>query len=66
MERVPKCHYTKKFREEAVNLVIKDGLSLNVVSKRLSLPASTLEYWVKAQQSGKLKEAGPAAENLMK
>lgn len=64
MERVPKSHYTKEFREEAVNCVTRDGLSLSEVSKRLSLPPSTLEYWVKAWKSGKLKEVGSNRREL--
>lgn len=47
MERLPKVQFTKEFKEEAVKMVKESGLSLKEVSRRLSLPESTLRYWVK-------------------
>lgn len=58
MERIPRGIYTKEFREEAVKLVIEGGLSLPEVGRRLSIAPSTIRYWVKASQGGKLGEVG--------
>jgi transposase len=58
MERIPRAIYTKELREEAVKLVAEGGLKIPEVGRRLSIAPSTLRYWVKADQEGKLKEVG--------
>lgn len=58
MERLPRGVYTKEFRDEAVKFVIEGGITLLEAGRRLSLPPSTLAYWVKASKSGKGKEVG--------
>lgn len=58
MERVPNGKYTREFREEAVKLVVEGGLTVPEAGRRLSLPPSTLNTWVKAYKSGKLREVG--------
>ena len=58
MERVPQGRYTPEFREEAVKLVTEGGLSVAEASRRLNLPKSTLEHWVRAVKTGKLGEIG--------
>lgn len=58
MERIPKAIYTKELREEAVKLIAEGGLSIPEVGRRLSVAASTLRYWVKANKEGKLKDVG--------
>ena len=58
MKGIPQGRYTKEFRQEAVNLVIEDKLSLPEAARRLSLPTSTLGNWVKAYKSGKLVDIG--------
>ncbi|MBU4177067.1 MAG: transposase [Proteobacteria bacterium] len=47
MEKIPYGRYTKEFREEAARLVLEDSLSVGEAAKRLSLPKSTLEAWVR-------------------
>ncbi|CAE6850655.1 hypothetical protein R75461_07457 [Paraburkholderia nemoris] len=42
MNRVPKGSYTKEFREQAVKLVLVDGLSQREAAARLSLSVKTL------------------------
>ena len=64
MERIPKGKYTKEFREEAVKLVLENGLSVAETSRRLSLAKSTLENWIKASKSGRLKEIGSSYREL--
>jgi hypothetical protein len=46
MERIPKKNYTKDFREEAVKLITEGGLRIPDTSRRLTLPSSTITYWV--------------------
>ena len=58
MERIPRAIYTKELREEAVKLVTEGGLSIPEVWRRLSVAASTIRYWVKANREGKLKDVG--------
>jgi transposase len=41
-----------------VKLVTEGGLRIPEVGRRLSVAASTIRYWVKANKEGKLKEVG--------
>ena len=58
MERIPNGKYTKEFRVEAVKLVTEGGLSIPEAGRRLSLPPSTLNTWVKASKAGELGDVG--------
>src|SRR5512137_2935744 len=58
MERVPYGKYTKEFREEAVKLITEEKLSIPEVARRLNLPQSTLENWMRKYRAGKLDEIG--------
>ena len=58
MKGVPQGRYTREFRQEAVGLVTEEKLSLPEAARRLSLPPSTLGYWVKAYRAGKLGDVG--------
>ena len=58
MKGVSQGRYTREFRQEAVKLVTEEKLSLPEAARRLSLPPSTLGYWVKAQRAGKLGDVG--------
>lgn len=58
MERIPNGKYTKEFRVEAVKLVTEGELSIPEAGRRLSLPPSTLNTWVKASKTGKLGDVG--------
>ena len=58
MERIPKGIYTPEFRAEAVKLVDAEGLSIDRAAKRLSVPKSSLNNWVRAGRAGKLAEVG--------
>jgi len=55
---IPQGRYTKEFRQEAVKLVMEEGLSWGEAARQLSLPTSTLANWVKAAKAGKLGEVG--------
>jgi len=56
--------YTKELREEAARLVVEEKLSFREVSRRLSIPQSTLENWVRALRAGKLCEIGSSRPPL--
>jgi len=43
MKGIPNGRYTREFREEAVKLVVEEGVSVYEASHRLNLPKSTLE-----------------------
>jgi transposase len=58
MKRVPQGRYTREFRQEAVKVVMEEKLSLPEAGRRLSLPPSTLGYWVKVSKAGKLGDVG--------
>ena len=53
-QRIPKTIYSKEFREQAVKLVADERLSPKEAAKRLSMPPSTLESWLRAAKGGKL------------
>jgi len=55
-QRIPNAIYSKEFREQAVKKVTEEGLNPKEAAKCLSLPPSTLTYWLKAEQEGKLGE----------
>ena len=58
MERIPRAIFTRELREEAVKLVTEGGLNIPGEGRRLSVAASTIRYWVKANREGKLKDVG--------
>ena len=60
MECIPKGLYTPEFRAEAVKMVELEGLSVGEAAKRLSVPKSSLNNWVKAARAGKLGDVGKA------
>jgi transposase len=64
LKGIPQGRYTKEFREEAVELVTEEKLSLPEVARRLSLPPSTLGNWVKAYRAGRLGEVGKTQRPL--
>jgi len=58
MQRIPRGIYTKELREEAAKLVTEDGVRIPEAGHTLSVPPSTIRYWVKADREDKLKEVG--------
>ncbi len=58
MKGIPNGKYTKELREEAVKLVTQEKLSVPETARRLSLPPSTLDNWLKKHKEGKLGEIG--------
>ena len=64
MKGIPIGRYTREFRQEAVRLVVEEGVRCREAAVRLSLAPSTLSYWVKAYKAGKLGEIGKAQKPL--
>lgn len=64
MKRIPNKHYTKEFREEAVKMATEGGLSVPETARRLSLPKTTLENWIRKSRIGKLGEVGKSHRPL--
>ncbi len=53
MEKIPRAVFTEEFKEEAVKMVTEGGLSISKTALMLSIPRSTLAYWVKTAKEGK-------------
>ena len=51
-EQLPKQVYTNEYREQAVLLVTRDGLSIAAAARRLSMSLQTLANWVKRAKDG--------------
>ena len=64
MKGIPQGRYTKEFREEAIKLVLGEGLSHATAAKRLSLPKSTIGHRVTAAKAGKLGDIGKSYRPL--
>ena len=61
MEKLPKQVYTAEFRQQAVELVTRDGLGLAEAARRLSISPKTLTNWVRrAKNDGSPGGAAPA------
>ena len=58
MQRLPRGVYTKEFREQAVRLVLEEGLSIPQAGQRLSMSPQTLANWVGAARRGELATLG--------
>ena len=52
MEKLPRQVYTREFRQQAVEMVTREGLSLAEASRRLSLSPKTLTNWVRRARGG--------------
>ena len=64
MKGIPNGRYTREFREEAAKMVAEGDISVPEAARRLSVPATTLAYWVKAYKAGKLGEVGKTQRPL--
>ena len=52
MEKLARQSYTSEFRQQAVELVIRDGIGIAEASRRLSLSPKTLTNWVRRARGG--------------
>jgi len=58
MERVPRQKYTKEFREQAVQLVQDQELTIPEAARRLAMSDKTLANWVFRARRGQLAKLG--------
>lgn len=58
MEKLPKQVYTSEYRAQAVQMIVRDKLSVAEVSRKLSMSQKTLANWVKRAKNGDLPAAG--------
>ena len=56
--------YTPELREEAVKLVLAQGLTLGEAAKRIAIPMGTLATWVKAAKRGDNKVSAPGSRTV--
>lgn len=59
MEKLPRQRYTSEFRQQAVELITRDGLSMAEASRRLSISPKTLANWVSRARGGSALDAAP-------
>ncbi len=58
MEQVPRQQYTKEFREQAVQLVLEQKLTIPEAARRLTMSGNTLKNWVGRARRGQLATLG--------
>lgn len=61
-EPLPKQVYTNEYREQAVLLVTRDGLSIAEAARRLSMSLQTLANWVKRAKDGQPAASAASGE----
>jgi transposase len=54
MKGAPQGIYSQELREEAMRLIREGGLSAPEVGRRLSIPTSTIRYWMGQDTKGKV------------
>ena len=64
MLRLPRGVYTNGFRDQAVRLVLEEGLSIPQAGQRLSMLPKTLAHWVGAARRGELATLGGRQQPL--
>ncbi|MFI4939587.1 MAG: IS3 family transposase [Burkholderiales bacterium] len=56
--------YTPELRDEAVKLVLAQGLTLGEAAKRIAIPMGTLATWVKAAKRGDSAVSAPGSRTV--
>lgn len=56
--------YTPELREEAVKLVLAQGLTLEDAAQRVAIPKGTLANWVKAAKRGDAPTSAPGSRTV--
>jgi transposase len=56
MEKLHRQVYTSEFRQQAVGLITRDGLSIAEAARRLAISPKTLLNWVRRAKSGGLPD----------
>ncbi len=53
-QQLPKQVYTSEYRAQAVQMIVRDKMSVAEVSRKLSMSSKTLANWVKRAKDGNL------------
>src|SRR5215210_3275998 len=61
MEKLPRQVYTTEFRQQAVEMITRDGLGLAEAARRLSISPKRLTNWVRRAKGGGAPEVADAA-----
>jgi transposase len=61
MEKLHRQVYTTEFRQQAVGLITRDGLSIAEAARRLAISPKTLLNWVRRARSGDPPDDGDGA-----
>ena len=64
MEHVPRQQYTKEFREQAVQLVLEQKLTIPEATRRLTMSGNTLKNWVGRARRGQLATLGASRRSV--
>ena len=56
--------YTPEFRQEAVKVILSQGLTLEEAALRLTIPKATLANWVAAAKRGTSPKAAPGSRTV--
>ena len=62
MEKLPRRVYTSEFRQQAVEMITRDGLGLAEAARRLSISPKTLTDWVRRAGGTDSPVAAPRRE----
>lgn len=60
--KTTKRKFTTEFKEEAVRLVVREGLSTPEAARRLEISDKTLANWVRLARGGKALSSGGSTE----
>lgn len=64
MEKALNAVYTRELRKEAVKMITEDGLKASEVARLLSIPKSTITYWIRAEKKGRPSDVGGSKKPL--
>ncbi len=56
-QQLPKQVYTSEYRAQAVQMIVRDKMSVAEVSRKLSMSSKTLANWIKRAKDGTLPAA---------
>jgi transposase len=65
MEKLHRQVYTTEFRQQAVESITRDGLSIAEAARRLAISPKTLLNWVRRARSGDLPDDGDGVRRRM-
>jgi transposase len=61
MKKLPRQIYTNEFRQQATEMIRREGISLAEAARRLAISPKTLLNWVRRAKAGDLPSASAGA-----